>query len=464
MDVKLDLKRALRHQGTGIVTLIAACLAPAASANVIGNDTQNFNPTTNGLDFVTVQSSETLDPGIINFGLFLNHARNTLPRLRDRDTNEFPTKSGDQLLGMDLNIGAGILPNLDLGLSLPQILDQKVDDTDSARGQFSQRGNTEVRVNAKYRLTGTDTGGFAMAGSINFNRLKNNPYAGKNSSPTLNIEALADTTWKEFALALNVGYRWRDKGDEIYAGSPIDPLGNQWLASTAASYRFDQYDTKAIAEIFTSWPVVKSGDNTNRASSAAELLIGAKHDVSHNIAVHAGLGRELSQGISSPDLRIYAGLNWTMGPEFQRHNEPTTPDEAQPKKMPKPATDPFALPPKAEEKIIVNDLLFAFDSDKEIVNDPHSILARLVAHLKKGPGWKKLIIDGYTDSLGNDQYNLTLSYRRASNIRKRLIEEFKLEPNKIMAVGHGEESPIAKNNNFQGRRLNRRVELRIFRK
>ena len=33
-----------------------------------------------------------------------------------------------------------------------------------------------------------------------------------------------------------------------------------------------------------------------------------------------------------------------------------------------------------------------------------------------------------------------------------------------MAVGHGEENPIAKNNNFQGRRLNRRVELRIFRK
>jgi outer membrane protein OmpA-like peptidoglycan-associated protein len=50
------------------------------------------------------------------------------------------------------------------------------------------------------------------------------------------------------------------------------------------------------------------------------------------------------------------------------------------------------------------------------------------------------------------------------NIRKRLIEEFKLEPNKIMAVGHGEESPIASNNNYQGRRLNRRVELRIYRK
>ena len=460
----MDLKAPFTRHGSALLTLIAAIFGPVASANVVGNDTQNFNPTTNGLDFVTVQSSETLDPGIFNFGLFVNHARNTLPRLRDRTTNEFPAGSGDQLLGMDLNVGVGILPNLDIGLSLPQILDQKVDDTDSPRGQFSQRGNTEVRINAKYRLLGTDAAGFAMAGSVNFNRLKDNPYAGQKGGPTYNVEALADKTWKAFALALNVGYRLRDKGEEIFSGSPIDPLGNQWIASTAASYRFDEYDTKAIAEIFTSWPVIKASDNTNRASSSAEFLLGAKHDVSHNLALHIGLGRELSQGISSPDLRIYAGLNWNMGPQFNRHNDPTTPEEAQPKKRPKPATDPFSLPPKAEEKIIINDLLFAFDSDKEIVNDPHSILARLVVHLKKGPGWKKLIIDGYTDSLGNDQYNLTLSYRRASNIRKRLIEEFKLEPNRIMAVGHGAENPIAKNNNYQGRRLNRRVELRIYRK
>ena len=41
-------------------------------ANVTGSDAQNFNPTTNGLDFVTVQSSSTLEPGVFNFGVFLN--------------------------------------------------------------------------------------------------------------------------------------------------------------------------------------------------------------------------------------------------------------------------------------------------------------------------------------------------------------------------------------------------------
>lgn len=447
----------------GALGLAGAWLGQGALANVVGNDTQNFNPTSNGLDFVTVQSSETLDSGIVNLGLFLNQARNTLPRLRDKTTNQFPKNASDNLLGMDLNAGVGISENWDFGLSLPQILDQKVDDKDSPRGQFSQRGNTEMRVNTKYRLRGTDDGGIALAGSINFNRLKDNPYAGKNGSPTLNLEIIGDTTWKQASLALNLGYRWREPGSEIKENSPIDPLGNQWIASTAASYRFSQYDTKVIAEIFTSRPVVKSGDNTNRASSAAEMILGAKHDLSHNLAIHGGLGTELARGISSPDLRIYAGVNWTFGPEFKKDTNPSTPEEATTRKPTVKKVDPFSLPPKDEERIVVNDLLFAFDSDREIVNDPHSILDRLVNHLKKGQGWKKLIIDGYTDNVGDDRYNLTLSYRRASNIRDILIKTHKLEANKITAIGHGEESPIAKNNNYQGRRLNRRVEFRIFR-
>lgn len=452
----------------GLLGLI--CGLPAGNsglANIVGNDTQNFNPTTNGLDYVTVQSSKVLEPGIFNLGLFFNHATNTLPRLRDRETNEFPSSIGDRLVGMDMNLGVGLIPGLEAGLSLPQILDQTVEDKESPRGQFSNAGITEIRINSKYRLVDTESVGFAIAGSVNFNQVKDNPYAGKNGSPTINIETATDTSWNEFALAFNFGYRWREAGDEIYAESPIDPLGNQWIASVAASYRLDAYDTKIISEIFTSWPVIKASDNTNRASSSAEFLLGAKYDVSHNLAIHGGLGTELSQGISSPDLRIYAGLNWTTGPEFSKQEEPTTPEEAAPvrsKPTPLKTTDPFSLPPKAEEKIVVNDLLFAFDSDTEIVNDPRSILVRLVEHLKKGPGWKKLIIDGYTDSLGNDQYNLTLSYRRANNIRKQLIERFKLPPNKILAIGHGEENPIASNNNYQGRRLNRRVELRIYRK
>jgi hypothetical protein len=52
-------------------------------ANIIGNDTQNFNPIPSGIDFTSVHSSETLKEGIFNSSFIINRARNTLPTTRD---------------------------------------------------------------------------------------------------------------------------------------------------------------------------------------------------------------------------------------------------------------------------------------------------------------------------------------------------------------------------------------------
>ena len=95
-------------------------------------DAQNFNPTTNGLDFVTVHSSKTLSPGVINFGLFFNYAVNTLPNYEDVSTQRFEPK--DSLTSMDLNMGVGLMNNWDVGISLPQVLSQTVDARPQALG------------------------------------------------------------------------------------------------------------------------------------------------------------------------------------------------------------------------------------------------------------------------------------------------------------------------------------------
>ena len=63
-------------------TLVVWSYQDIALGNVVGVDAQNFNATTSGLDFVTVQSSQTLAPCIFNLGLFGNYARNTLPPSR----------------------------------------------------------------------------------------------------------------------------------------------------------------------------------------------------------------------------------------------------------------------------------------------------------------------------------------------------------------------------------------------
>ncbi|WP_319423662.1 OmpA family protein [Pleurocapsa sp. FMAR1] len=74
-------------------------------------------------------------------------------------------------------------------------------------------------------------------------------------------------------------------------------------------------------------------------------------------------------------------------------------------------------------------------------------------------------IDGHTDSVGNDAYNLKLSKRRAESVQQWLIVNKSIKPEQMTAEGLGETQPVAPNTNSdgsdnpQGRQKNRRVEI-----
>lgn len=72
----------------------------------------------------------------------------------------------------------------------------------------------------------------------------------------------------------------------------------------------------------------------------------------------------------------------------------------------------------------------------------------------------QLDVIGHTDSTGNDQYNMTLSERRANSVASYL-ENRGIPGNRLSAIGMGETQPIADNNTASGRAQNRRVELYI---
>lgn len=428
----------------------------AALANVVGTDAQNFNPITNGLDFVTVDSSETLKPGIFNFGLFFNYAVNSLPYYDSNPQNRTDFK--DTLTSMDLNMGVGLMKNWDVGLSLPQLLRQNVtDNTGATRGEFSQSGNTEVRVNTKYRMSGDDSGGTALIGSVNFNRIKNNPYTGEDAGPTYNLEFAADTTWDKIATGFNVGHRWRSPGRAI-ANAPVAPFGNQFIASVAASYLFTDIDTKLIGEIFGSLPAKSENTARDRSQSSLELLLGIKHDITSQIAFHFGAGTELMQGAGSPDWRVYTGLNWALGPLWSESQglEPAPLEE--PAQV---AESNTAVEPE-QDRFVARNINFDFGSDR-VSDSARPILAELAEYLRKPPAFSSVVIEGHTDSVGRDSYNLDLSQRRAQSIKEALVKDFGFAASKIQAVGFGESVPIADNGNFQGRALNRRVEFKINR-
>lgn len=69
-------------------------------------------------------------------------------------------------------------------------------------------------------------------------------------------------------------------------------------------------------------------------------------------------------------------------------------------------------------------------------------------------------VSGYTDSIGNPNYNLKLSRERASSVANYLISRG-VSANRIHIYGYGMSNPIADNSTEYGRQQNRRVEITI---
>ena len=66
-------------------------------------------------------------------------------------------------------------------------------------------------------------------------------------------------------------------------------------------------------------------------------------------------------------------------------------------------------------------------------------------------------IEGHTDAVGSDSYNLALSHRRALSVKNLLVDRFGVDPVALDVVGMGETTPIQSNDTEDGRARNRRV-------
>lgn len=426
-------------------TLVSLLSAPAF-ANICGTDYQNFNPTTNGLDFVTVQSSETLKPCFINMGVFLNYAANSMTYSRTLNSGYVNGQQAhDRTLGGDLSLGFGLTDRWDVGVNLASILSQTVSD-DYYVASYGNKGLTEVKLNTKYKFLGDDSWGLAGVLSMNKNLIYDNPFVGRGAGPTWNFEVAADTTIaKKWAIGVNAGYRLRDKGEPM-ANTPFVPLGNQYIYSAALSYLVASLDTKVIAEIYGSRPARRTDQDTDRSLNTLEGLLGVKYDATSSKAIHTGATARLENSMGGPEWRVYAGLNWAI--------------DACGKKA-EPIVERTAEAKSVEEIKIDVELLFPINSDK--VNEVQmGEIDTFLVELFHRP-FTRLVVGGHTDSVGPEEYNMDLSRRRAKNMRDYLVKKYKLDEGKVDSEGFGPTHPIADNGNFQGRRKNRRVELKIFR-
>lgn len=101
-------------------------------------------------------------------------------------------------------------------------------------------------------------------------------------------------------------------------------------------------------------------------------------------------------------------------------------------------------------------VLFDFDS-AELRPESITELERLVKFMNDVP-FATALIEGHTDSVGADAYNLALSDRRAKSVFDYLTSRG-VDPARLKSVGKGESEPVAENTSDEGRQQNRRVLL-----
>lgn len=109
--------------------------------------------------------------------------------------------------------------------------------------------------------------------------------------------------------------------------------------------------------------------------------------------------------------------------------------------------------------LTLGDVLFEYDKADLKPGAMHKLYP-LVTFLKENPE-RNLVIEGHTDSLGSDAYNLDLSERRARTVQTFLMHNG-ISPMQIAARGYGEAYPVTANDTEAGRRQNRRVEVVIL--
>jgi outer membrane protein OmpA-like peptidoglycan-associated protein len=123
------------------------------------------------------------------------------------------------------------------------------------------------------------------------------------------------------------------------------------------------------------------------------------------------------------------------------------------------------MPPDQRKKVVLDlppdrsltPIRFISDQDEFSVVNMDSFMEALEL-INQG---KMVLIEGHTDDLGSDDYNLKLSMKRVEKIRALMLQAG-ANDGLISVIGYGEKRPIVPNNSTANREINRRIEFKVF--
>jgi outer membrane protein OmpA-like peptidoglycan-associated protein len=108
-------------------------------------------------------------------------------------------------------------------------------------------------------------------------------------------------------------------------------------------------------------------------------------------------------------------------------------------------------------KVDIYSIYFSFNSDV-IRAESEATLKDIEEVLRRHPAWR-LTVNGHTDGIGSDQFNVDLSRRRSAAVKDALVKKHGVDGARLLTSGFGKSQPKDTNDTIEGRAHNRRVEL-----
>jgi len=173
------------------------------------------------------------------------------------------------------------------------------------------------------------------------------------------------------------------------------------------------------------------------------------------VAVDFGLMYFFDKGEPSKICQLYSGINAGTDVDYERVENIVK--KYIPREVVKEVVVPTPMPQKKNWVLVgVN-----FDFNKTSLKDEaYPVLFHAVQVLLSNSDLK-VEIQGYTDNVGSDKYNIKLSEKRAQVVKDYLVARG-VSADRLTVKGYGKANPIAPNDTAKGRAMNRRIEFKVL--
>lgn len=103
-----------------------------------------------------------------------------------------------------------------------------------------------------------------------------------------------------------------------------------------------------------------------------------------------------------------------------------------------------------------------FELNKASIQQDYTAAINRLGEALKGDKTLSIEIQGHTDTTGSLSLNNNLSSSRAQSVKEYLMNEFGISSERLKSKGYGPSQPVASNETFDGRKQNRRVDIKVL--